>query len=333
MLLTTIRQLWQPDIAIDLGTATFRVAVAHRRLPFSAPSTPASSCGGIVVPQALARGVVVDVEAAAEALRPILHYLRRRGLNQPRALACAPSDTTAQERAAVIETCRRAGVKDVVLMPEPVAAALGDGADYASTRPILLLDIGEGVTDCALIRQGRLVDAAACRVGCANLRAAVQKAVDRWCGIRLSDTEAIRLINRVGMGHSAEDASGMPPLRLVPIPDLSRTGDLPLPVGIVQEALRPVMGHMVMTVLSLLSTWPGLRRELAQEGGGADTGSGMRVSGGGALIPGVAEHMAAAIGLPVRAVRSPLGAVVQGARRVLPLVAGGDLWKELGDRP
>lgn len=310
MLLKMNNRLWRPDVAVDLGTATVRVAVTRGDYRFSVPSAVHS------VP-ALAHGVVVNVDAAAEALRPALHRLGRHGMTPPRVLACAPSDTSPQEREAVVEACYRAGASAVALMPEPVAAALGDGVDHSSTQPALLVDIGDGVTDCAVIRQGRISEAFACRVACAEMREIVRETVRCWNGAALSDAEAARVVAEVGVEDPSLDGEDMPLLlRNVLV------GGTAIPYGILQTALEPVARRIVGTVQSLLTATPGLRHELHD--------SGIRLSGGGALIPGFAGRIAGAVGLPVYVARNPLDSVVQGAKRVLPIAAEHDLWRKVG---
>lgn len=305
--LKSLYQFWSPDIAVDLGTANTRVAVIRRGWQFSCPSSGETT--------ALAKGVVVNVEAAAETLRPMLHQLKLKGVTRPRALACAPTDTSTEERERVREVCRRAGIEAVVLMPEPVAAALGDGVKYSSHKPTLLMDIGDGVTDCAIIRDGQLAESFACRVGCADLRAAVQASVERWCGIRLSATDAIKLLSDIGIEPATPEETELPSLRFVPLPN--RESEIPL--GVVQEAIRPVRDQILQTIHSLLSANAAMRGELQE--------SGLRLSGGGALIPGFDKSIAQATGFSVRIARNPLDAVVNGARRVLPILAENAIWR------
>ncbi|MGC4046457.1 MAG: rod shape-determining protein [Armatimonas sp.] len=307
----SLYQFWHPDIAVDLGTANTRVAVIRRGWQFSCPSS------GTTAP-ALAQGVVVNIEAAAETLRPVLHHLKRRGVLRPRALACAPTDTSAEERERVREVCRRAGIEAVVLMPEPVAAALGDGVNYSSDCPTLLMDIGDGVTDCAIIRGGRLLESHACRTGCADLRAAVQIGVERWCGYLLSDTDAIQLLSEVGIESLSYPNDGLPSLRFVSLPKHSSADAIDIPAGVVQEAIRPVRDQILQTIHTLLTANASLHRELQQNG--------LRLSGGGALIPGFDTSIAQSTGFSVRVVRNPLDAVVNGAKRVLPIMAENAMW-------
>jgi rod shape-determining protein MreB len=300
-------RLWPIDIAVDLGTATTRVAVAHARRPRSVPT----SVGAV---PALSQGVVVDIDGAAAAIRTALSglWFRHGG---PRVIACAPSDTTPAERAAVIEACRRAGASAVVLMPEPVAAVLGDGVDFESPIPIVLVDIGEGVTDCAVICRGRLTASQARRVGCADLRAAARAAVHAWSGVLVSDQEAMGLVSRAGVGPVVCTPSGLPRLEHVA---LESGGSVPL--GVVREALEPVAERIIETAFSLLWTQESLRKQRTPD---------LRLSGGGSLIPGFAERITRSVGLPIAPVRRPLDAVVRGAQRVLPLAAAWDLWQRL----
>jgi len=332
MLFKSFTRLWQPDCAIDLGTATTRVALARGGYRFAEPSSRAPA-----VP-ALEHGVVVNVDAAAEAMRPALRRLGHLGVAaHPRVLACAPTDASAEEREAVVEACYRAGAAAVVLMPEPVAAALGDGIDYASPVATLLMDIGEGVTDCAVIRRGALGTAFASRIACADLRAAARDAVLAASGVEISDAEAARVVAEVGVQPPSLDDFGLPLLlrsvRVTPgaVAADGAAGASPdaqtwVPAGLIEQALEPVAIRIVGTVRSLLVATPGLRRELRE------SGASILLSGGGALIPGFVARVKQATGLPVRVVRQPLDAVVEGAKRVLPHAAAHDLWGQVSGK-
>jgi rod shape-determining protein MreB len=270
-------------------------------------------------------------------MRPALRRLGHRGVAaHPRVLACAPTDASAEEREAVVEACYRAGAAAVVLMPEPVAAALGDGIDYASPVATLLMDIGEGVTDCAVIRRGALSTSFASRIACADLRAAARDAVRAASGVELSDAEAARVVAEVGVQPPSLDDFGLPLLlRSVRVTPGAAAGDgaasAPdaqtwVPAGLIEQALEPVAVRIVGTVRSLLVATPGLRRELRE------SGANILLSGGGALIPGFVARVKQATGLPVRVVRHPLDAVVEGAKRVLPHAAAHDLWGQVSGK-
>lgn len=149
-------------IAVDLGTAGIRVHGAADR------GARVFACDGH---GALVGGVISNHEAVIAMLRPLLRRVRGWAMRRPRVLACVPTDADATERAAVVECVRRAGARAVRLVPEPLAAAVGAGVDVGSPYATLVLDLGEGVTDAAVVADGAIVASHARRGGCAELRA------------------------------------------------------------------------------------------------------------------------------------------------------------------
>jgi len=147
-------------MAIDFGTASVRVTAVSQHVR-ERRSANGERC-------ALAGGVVVDRETAAEVLRPILYRARRWGFSRVRVLACAPSDASAEEKSALADCILRAGASAVYISPEPLAAAIGAGIDVGSRYAKLIMDIGEGVTDCAAIRSAQVFRSLAIRVGCSD---------------------------------------------------------------------------------------------------------------------------------------------------------------------
>jgi rod shape-determining protein MreB and related proteins len=320
MLSRVFHQLWHPDVAIDLGTAYTRVAFAHRSLSFEMPSV----CGAR---PALREGVVIDPFAAAEVLRPALWRIRHLGVSRPRALACAPSDTTAAEREAVKQSCYAAGAGAVALMPEPVAAAIGAGINVYSAAACCVLDIGDGVTDCAIIRNGRLVHTWAERVACSDLHRGVQRILRERCTLDVSLSEARRLAHEAGVGEETLPASGYPVLRFLTAHGQRwMTGEpteTVVPFGLLHENLRPLIERIVGVAATLLAAIPAEERDAVRR-------EGLHLTGGGALLPGMRERIAAATGVPVHVVPNPLQSVVGGAKRTLSLAAEQDLWKRTG---
>src|SRR5215813_12100689 len=149
-LATGWRNLLAPDLAIDLGTANTRL-------------------------YARGHGLIADIEAASSLLKFFLSRAQRLGILRPRALACAPTDACEEERAALIEATRRAGASAVVVVPEPMAAAIGADLDVSSPYAQMVVDIGDGVTDIAVIRSGALVMTSAVRTACSDLRHSVSQ--------------------------------------------------------------------------------------------------------------------------------------------------------------
>lgn len=151
-----------PLVALDVGTSITRAqfaggAVAER------PSVVREA--GVVRP-VMRAGVVADIAGVAEVVRMLL----RPSLRRPGAIVCAPTDVSADERDALIEAVAAAGASVVAVVAEPLAAAIGAGADVASEYATAVLDIGDGVTDFAVIRSAAIVRSHANRIGCGTLR-------------------------------------------------------------------------------------------------------------------------------------------------------------------
>src|SRR5688572_31693485 len=141
------RTFANPDVAIDLGTAVTRVS----REAGSKFMTQPTNAGNR---PAMKSGVVVDCAAAVEVLRPLIARSRRWYTGPLRALTSAPTNASMEERASLKECLLKAGAAAVVIVPQPLAAAIVAGADISSRYAQLVVDFGEGVTDCALIREG-----------------------------------------------------------------------------------------------------------------------------------------------------------------------------------
>src|SRR5512135_1197775 len=202
------RILAGPDLAIDLGTANTRLYAGDRGVVVEEPTAwngQAQKARSPATPwqesqlTPVQAGVVVDIEAAAALLSPLIRRARRVHLVRPRALLCTPSDASEHERAALVETAHRAGASVLAVSPEPLAAALGAGLDPTSRYASMIVDIGSGVTDIAVIRSGRIIHSAAVRMGCSDLRSAVSVMVKVRHGVQPFLNEAERLIREAGV--------------------------------------------------------------------------------------------------------------------------------------
>jgi len=290
------------DLAIDLGTAATRLHADPRSAPLTRPSVIWRAGG---TRAALRQGVVVDPDAAADVLGDLLRKAGSSGWRRPRALACVPSDASAEEREAVVDAVRRAGVASVALVAEPLAAAVGAGLALATPHAQALVDIGEGVTDCAVIRAGRVVTARALRVAVADLRAAAREWIHDGLGIRVSPVEAERVLREAGVGRGRRTPArlhvvGSPEQGIGPVRGW-------LEVETLHAALEPVAEAIAEHVGTFVA---GLPAELAAEVAEA----GVCLTGGGALLGGMPERLVAELRLAVWRAPDPLLAVVDGAR-------------------
>ncbi len=289
-----------PELAIDLGTAATRVA--HRSgLTHVQPSL----FGGR---RALAGGIVIDPEATIELLRPMLMDKNRRfGRVRPHAVACTPTDVTPQEREVIADCVTRAGAGSVTFVPEPVAAAVGAGIDIGSGRNTFLVDVGEGVTDCAIIQSGRVIQSLTVRVGCRDLRKRLKQCARKLAHLELSEAEAERLLRSSGVQASAPGKDSCTGLRC------GRVREERIPRRALHDAMRPVLTEMLDTISALLRDLPpSVAVEVIEDG--------IFLSGGGALLQGIREHIAAGTRMDVHVVRDPLSSVVQGAVAMLPFL-------------
>jgi rod shape-determining protein MreB len=286
------------DVAVDIGTATMRAATSKSR-PCEQRSISRNT-------PALAQGVVANPDATIEVLAPLLRSLQPSRHRRPRVLACAPTDATAVERAALKTCILHAGASHVLIVPEPLAAAVGAKIDIASKYAKLVIDFGEGVTDCALIHRGKVVHSSAVRIGCADLRRSIQDWVCESLDVAISQDEADRFLRRFGVGAVSEAADDSLPL--------GTSADL------VRGALEGPMTAMLETVKTML-------RDLPASFGAEVIEDGIFLTGGGALLPGMDILVESATGIHTTVTPQPLASVIHGARAMLPLAAALKLWR------
>jgi rod shape-determining protein MreB len=276
---------------MDVGTASIRVATGMHRLVELPSATTAK--------RALRGGVVVDGEAVVAILQPLLAQGRAFGIVKPRVLACAPSDVNHSERELLIDSIIRSGASSVIVIPEPIAAAVGGGIDVSSPYAQMVIDIGEGVTDFAVIRSSKICTTYAVRTGCAIMRREIVLAAERVGADAVSDEEADELLRRIGVTHAVSKC------------DYAAHRSA--------YALETVVEELIDTASSFL-------RDLPHNLGCEIIENGIWLSGGGALIPGIRERLEDRTGISVNIVDNPCKAVVEGARAILPVVTALNRW-------
>jgi rod shape-determining protein MreB and related proteins len=331
------RAVADPDVAIDLGTANTRVYARGRGLLADEPSVVAISDrtgsveavgtramdlagedSGVHYISPLHAGVVSDVDAASLLLAPLLSRARNRfGVLKPRVLVCAPTDAKEDEREALIEATRRAGASAVAVAPEPLAAAIGAGLDVASPYAQMLVDIGDGVTDIAVVRSGRLVRTAALRTACSDMRAAVARAVADRHSVMLYAQETERLTLELGATRANATAAS----RIVNGVhcETGRVTRVRVTAEEVCDAIDAPINTIVQAVRSTVNDLPAMTACEVIE-------SGICLAGGGARLPGLAALIAAETAVDVRSAADPLRAVINGARQMLLVAATTGAW-------
>lgn len=323
------RLVADPDVAIDLGTVNTRVYALGRGLVADEPTIVSphdTSTGNVPEGRSLARdvdpairpldgGAVRDVDAAGSLLRRLLRRARRFGLIKPNALVCAPSDASREERSALVEAVCRSGVCAVNVAPEPLASAVGAGLDISSPYAQMLVDIGGGVTDVAVIRSRRLVQSRALRKACGDLHSAVQRAVAKKRKVAILQREAERLVCATGAGAAA----GSAPLAARGVDRRGCEVELQISPLEVSEAIQPVIADIVGTVRQAVqSLSPDMAVEVLE--------SGICLTGGGACLRGMDDLIASGTSLHVNVASNPLHATINGASQMLAVSAQAGVW-------
>ncbi|MEC7373776.1 MAG: rod shape-determining protein [Actinomycetota bacterium] len=316
------------DLAIDLGTANTLVYARGEGIVLNEPSVIAlNSRSGevlalgqeawqligrtpsyIVAVRPLRKGAITDFEVTQRMIRLLLQRVGVSRLNRPRVVICVPSAITAVERRAVTEAARRAGAADARLIEQPVAAAIG--ADLPINEPIgnMVVDIGGGTTESALISLGGVVALEAVRVGSFDIDNAIQGYVRREYGIAVGErtAEEIKIVLGSAYPTAGEVSAEVRGRELMS--GLPKT--VVLTPAEVRVAIEEPITAMVDSVVSCLAQAP---PELAQD----LIVQGVHLVGGGGMLKGMDLRLTAESDVPVRRVNSPLESVVLGAGKVI----------------
>ena len=314
------------SVAIDLGTVNTLIWVAGRGIVLDEPSAIAidSGSGAIIAigtaadalaekePQdvsvihPLRDGVIADLDATAEMLRGFLRKAGSSGPLRANALVCVPSGATWVERrsvAAALEARRRYTVQ---LIDEPVAAAAGAGLDLAAGAGGFIVDIGGGTTEVAAVAGWRVVRAESLRMAGNAMDEAIVNAARSGLGLILSQRAARQLKAELGLTGGQDgwaEAVGLDAARRTP--RLEK-----VPGELVAGALEPIVNAIGRTVQQVLSDIPAGLAEDVMRGK-------VRLTGGGALLPGLAGRIESVAEISAVVAEDPLRCVVRGAAQLV----------------
>ncbi len=316
-------------LAIDLGTASTLVYVEGRGVVLDEPSvvavrrTPTGGYGEVVAVGAEAQSMLGRTPADIVALRPLREgvisdfqvteemlraFIKRSssGLKmvKPRVVVCVPFGLSEVEKRAVHESARAAGTRDVVLLSEPMAAAMGAGLPVMEPRGSLVVDIGGGTTEVAVISLGGLVTSKSLRVAGDAMNEAIVSWVHEHLGLQIGERTAEALKLEVGCATRQSTAletvvkgrdsqSGIPRQERLTSDDLLTA--LEGPVRTIVETIRQVLEN----------TPPELCGDVLE--------AGMLLCGGGALLRGLPQRLRSETGLPINLAEEPRRCVVYGA--------------------
>ena len=318
------------DLAIDLGTANTLVYARGRGILLDEPSVVAydTSARAVVAVGAQAKlmlgrtpghisairplrdGVIADYEVTAEMLRYFVRkVLRRRGsLTGPRVVICVPSAITSVERRAVSESAYAAGARRVHIIAEPMAAAIGAGLPVNQPAGSMVVDIGGGTTEVAVLALGGIVASTSLRVAGTALDLAIVDHVRSEFALLVGERTAEELKISVGSAFPVNGA------RNAEIRGRDVGTGLPRNVTVSSDELRKAMdGPITRIVAAVRTTLDRCPPELA----GDLVSRGIVLTGGGALLRGIDARLQHEIGIPVHVADRPLDSVVLGTATVV----------------
>jgi rod shape-determining protein MreB and related proteins len=319
---------FRSGVAIDLGTVNTLVHVVGRGIVIDEPSAIAISRAsgemvavgraadaltgkepqGVEVVHPLRDGVIADLDATVAMLQYFLRQARlRRRLWRTAAVICLPVEATYVERRSVTAAAEALRPRCAVqLVDEPVAAAAGSGIDLAAGAGAFVVDIGGGTTEAAVLAGGHVVRARSLRLGGNVMDDAITRAVKKEYGLLIGRTAARNLKMTLGLGDRATAAA-----ETVGVDAARRTPRVEqVAAGLVAAAIEPTVGAITSVVRELLADIPPNLAEDVVRGK-------IRLSGGGALLPGLAYRIETAADIPALVVDDPLRCIVRGAALIL----------------
>lgn len=325
--------LMSADMAIDLGTANTLVYVRGQGIVLNEPSVVAITVvngrkqvlavgeeakqmlgrtpGNIMAIRPLRDGVIADFEVAEEMIK---HFIRkvhnRRSFASPQMIICVPSGSTAVERRAIMDSATFAGARHVELIEEPMAAALGAGLPVTEPTGSMIVDIGGGTTEVAVISLGGIVYARSVRVGGDKMDEAIINYIRRTHNLLIGESTAERIKKEIGSACPPEDGEG----RLMEIKGRDLMNGVPKELVIserqVAEALAEPVGAIIDAVKGALEhTAPELAADIVDRG--------IVMTGGGSLLSNLDYVLRYATGLAVTVADDPLSCVALGTGQAL----------------
>ena len=328
-LISRFLSLFSSDMAIDLGTAHTLVYVQGKGIVLNEPSVVAierhsnkilavgveakrmvgRTPGNISAIRPMKEGVIADFEMAERMLRYFITKVHNRtAFVRPRIIIGVPSRITQVEQRAVKESAELAGAREVYLIEEPVAAAIGAGLPITEPSGNMVVDVGGGTTDIAVISLGGIVYSESVKVAGDQMDSAIINHVKREHNLLIGEHMAERVKLGIGSAYPLEEKAQMMVKGRDLVSGIPRT--IALEDGEVREALQECLTAIVSAIkLALEHTPPELAGDIVDRG--------IVLTGGGALLRGLDARLREETGLPIVNVDDPLTSVVLGVGKTL----------------
>src|SRR6202030_968519 len=320
--------LFSNDIGIDLGTANTLVFVKDQGIVLREPSVVAVRAGtsqvlavgdeakrmlgrtpgNIVAVRPLKDGVIADFEMTESMLRHFITKVNSRKWVRPRVVIAVPSGITEVEKRAVKESAAHAGAREVYLIEEPMAAAIGVGLPVQDAAGNMIIDIGGGTTEVALISLSGIVFSRSVRVAGDELDEAIVQYMKRAYNLMVGERTAEEIKIKIGSAYPSEKETS------VEVKGRDLVAGLPKTLMITSQEVREALLEPISTIvdsvrITLERCPPELSADLVDRG--------LVLAGGGALLRGFDKLLSEETGLPVHVAEDPLSAVAEGTGKCL----------------
>jgi rod shape-determining protein MreB len=324
-----------PMLGIDLGTANTLVYQKGKGIVLREPSVVAVSAqnrkvlavgaeasemlgrtpGNIVPIRPMSDGVIADYTITQAMLRYLFDRVlgKRWLLNfRPRVLICVPSQVTSVEKRAVLQAAEEAGAREAYPIEEPMAAAIGAGLPISSPGGNMVVDIGGGTTDVAVISLGSIVHSESLRIAGNRMDEVIMRYIRNVYNLMIGERTAEEIKMRVGSAYPLQQELSME------VRGRDLVAGLPKTIQVTSEEIREALAEPVSAIVEkvkrvLEKTPPELSADIIERG--------IMLTGGGALLRGLDQLISSVTGLPVRVAEDPLTCVVIGTGRALENMA------------
>ncbi|MDD6478844.1 MAG: rod shape-determining protein [Oscillospiraceae bacterium] len=326
------------DIGVDLGTANTLVCLKGKGIIMREPSVVAYDVrsdavravgteakemigrtpGSIVAVRPLKDGVIADFDVTAAMLKRFVRQaLKGSFFSRVRMVICIPAGVTEVESRAVYDAAKQAGATDIDLVEEPMAAAVGAGLPVWDATGNLVVDIGGGTSEVAVISLGDIVTAQSVRVAGDDLDEAIINYVRKKHSLLIGERTAEQIKIDIGSAKPYENETS------IEVKGRNLVDGLPKNIILTSEEVRNAMADPIMQIINAIRTTlektpPELSADII------DTG--ITLTGGGALLRGLAELIAEETGMPVSVAANPLDCVVLGTAKRLEVGSGFDTY-------
>jgi rod shape-determining protein MreB len=321
--------MFSSDMGIDLGTASTLVYLKNEGIVLCEPSVVAIEAGtsnvlavgeeakrmlgrtpgNIVAIRPMRDGVIADFEITESMLRYFIKKVHNsRRLVRPRVVIAIPSGITEVEKRAVKDSALHAGAREVFMLEEPVAASIGVGLPIQEPSGNMIIDIGGGTTEMAVISLAGVVFSKSIRIGGDEMDEAIINYLKRTYNLMVGERTSEEIKIRIGSGYPMEEEMTMD------VRGRDLVAGLPKMISITSEEVREALSEPIAQIveavrITLERTPPELSADLIEKG--------LILAGGGALLRGLDKLISEETGLPVHLADDPLTAVALGTGKVL----------------